>query len=156
MSTGLGMGTTSTPQGVKLVDKNYAGCIFLCLVKQISYSGGAHTDKQFNKFRATDRKERHPGLSSDSAGKQGFAGTRRSVEQHALRNSGTKGLEFLGCLQKFLDLMKFLNRFVRSGETPTPGLAGGRIAEEVHESCVDAWEEKFMPERHRRKNRKEA
>src|SRR5439155_16204215 len=62
-----------------------------------------------------DRKERYACLAGDRPGKQGLAGARRPVEQHALRDARAERLELLRILQELLDLLELLHRLVHAG-----------------------------------------
>ncbi|OPZ80252.1 MAG: hypothetical protein BWY75_03846 [bacterium ADurb.Bin425] len=59
--------TTRSPQGIQLINKDYARRTALGLSKQIAHSGRAHANEHLNKLRTTNRKEGNAGLTRHSS-----------------------------------------------------------------------------------------
>lgn len=101
-----------TTHGIDLIDKNNTGRIFLRLLKKVTHSAGADTDKHLDKLGTRAAKERHPCL----AGKWLCAA--RSCQCRASRPSkhplgrGRLERKLLRLVQKFDNLLQFLLGFV--------------------------------------------
>src|SRR5690606_41800086 len=68
--------STCTADGINFVDKDNAGRLLLGLLAHIANPGSTHTDKHLHKVRTGDREERHPRLTRNGLGEQGFTGPR--------------------------------------------------------------------------------
>ena len=76
--------TSLLADGVDLIDKDNARCLFLGLLEQVTHLRRAHADEHFHKLRTAHGKERHIRLAGDGLGKHGLAGSGRAYKQHAL------------------------------------------------------------------------
>ena len=101
---------------VDLVDEDNRGRILLGLFEQVTHTTRTDTDEHLNEVRARNRVERHSGLAGNSLCEQGLTGSRRSVQQHTLRDAGTNLLELRGFLQELLNFSEFLERLIGSGD----------------------------------------
>ena len=72
--------------GVDLIDKDNAGCLFLGLLEQVTHLRRAHADEHFHKFRTAHGEERHVRLAGDGLGQHRFAGSGRADKQNAFRH----------------------------------------------------------------------
>ncbi len=97
---------------VDLVHENDRWRVGLGLLEQVPYPACADTHKHLDEVRAGDRVEGHPGLTRDRSGQQGFACSRRPVQQHTFGDLGSHGLELARVLQELLYLLEFLDRLV--------------------------------------------
>ena len=124
--------------------KTIAGAFSLACSNKIADAGRADPDEHLDEVRAGDRIERHPGLSGHRAGQQRLAGAGRAVQQDALGDLGTDGLELGGLGQELLDLLELLDRLVAPSDVAEGGLRrvlvgdlGLRLAE-LHDSAAAA------------------
>ena len=85
---------------IDFIDEDTAGRLFLCLLKQVAHTGGAHAHEHFYKFTAANREERHLRFTSHSLGQQCFTGARRAHEQCTLGHISADGLVLAGVMQK--------------------------------------------------------
>src|SRR5260370_568670 len=127
-----------TPNRIDFVNEDDAWSIFLTLLKQIAHAARAHAHEHLNKVRTGDGKEWNIRLARNRASQQGLASSRRSDEQHTLRNSAAQFLELLRLAQKFDNFAKFFLRLIHArhvfkrdlfllhGEQTRPALAKGR------------------------------
>src|SRR6266542_6506282 len=97
---------------VDLVHEDDAGRRLLRLLEQVADAACADADEHLDEVRAGDREERHARLAGDRAREQRLAGAGRAIEEHALRDPGTEGLELLRVLEELLDLLELLYRLV--------------------------------------------
>ena len=81
-------GAALAPHRVDLVDEDDAGTGLLGLLEQIADPRGTDADEHLDEVRTGDGEERHPGLACYRAGQQRLAGSRWSVQQHALGDLG--------------------------------------------------------------------
>jgi hypothetical protein len=109
-------GTAVTADGVDLVDEDDGRRVLLRLLEQVAHAARADSDEHLDEVGARDGVERHARLSRDGAGEQGLAGPGRAVEEHALRDPRTDGLELRGLLQELLDLVQLLDGLVGTGD----------------------------------------
>src|SRR4051812_32680245 len=93
-----------TAHRIDLVDEDDARCVLLALLEQVAYARGAYTDEHLHEVRARDAEERHTGFTGDRPCQQRLAGTRRTHQQHTLRDATAEALEFLGILEECDDL----------------------------------------------------
>src|SRR6478736_9342774 len=107
--------TAVTPYRVDFVDENDAWRGFLSLLKHVADARGADTDEHLHEIRAADGEERHVSFTRDGARKQGFASAGRADHQHALGNTATEFLKFLGITQKLDQLLHFVLGFFHAG-----------------------------------------
>ena len=105
--TAADTGAALAPDGIDLVDEDDAWAVLLGLIEKIADAACADTDEHLNEIRAADGEERHACFASYCTGEQGFTGPRRAKEQHALRDLGTDGFEFLWFLEKVDDFLEF-------------------------------------------------
>ncbi len=67
-------GNTATASGlahsVYLINKDNAGCLLLCPVKELSYSGSTDSGKHLDKGRASYTEKRHISLSGNRLGQK--------------------------------------------------------------------------------------
>src|ERR1019366_4709083 len=84
-----------TPNSVNFVDEDDAGSVFLALLEQVAHAARTDAHEHFDKVRAGNGEERNIRFARDRARQQGFARSRRSNQQHALRNASAKFLELL-------------------------------------------------------------
>src|SRR5438552_12286514 len=108
--------------GVDLIDEDDAGRIFLALLKQVAHAARTYADKHLDKIRAGNRKEGNISFARDRSRQQRLARTRRSDQQHALRNSPAQLLELLRILQELDDFLQLFLVLVRSGDILERGL----------------------------------
>src|SRR6516225_1104239 len=97
-----------TPYGIDFIDKDDARGILLALLEQITHPACANPDKHFDKIRARNGKERHIRFPGHSPCQQGLARSRRSNQQHPLRNPSAELLKLLRLAQELDDLAQFL------------------------------------------------
>ena len=100
---------------VDFINKNDARGLGLGLAEQVPHPAGPHPHKQLHKFRGGDCEERHPSLPGDSPGQQGFAGARRTHQQHAPGDFCPHGGETFRFLQEGHHLLEFGLGFVDAG-----------------------------------------
>ena len=81
-------GAAVAPHRVDFIDEDNGGGRCAGLLEKVTYPRGAHPHEHLDEFRTGHTEERYPGFSGHCFGQQGFAGSRRSIEQHALRNLG--------------------------------------------------------------------
>src|SRR6202165_1548463 len=124
-----------TSDGVNFVDEDDARSVLLALFEQIAHAARAHAHEHFHKVRAGDGEERNVRFARYGARQQGLARSRRSNQQHALRNTPAKFLELLRLAQKLDNFAKFFLRLIHAshvferdlfllhGEQPRPALA---------------------------------
>ena len=101
---------------VDLVDEDDGRSVLLGLLEQVADAAGADADEHLDEVRAGDRVERHGRLAGDGAGQQRLAGAGRAVQQDALGDLGTDGLELGGLLEELLDLPELLDRLFTAGD----------------------------------------
>src|ERR1700758_3857899 len=99
-----------TPHRIDFVDKNNAGSIFLSLLKQIAHAARAYAHEHLHKVRTGGGKKWNIRLARNCPSQQELASSRRTDEQHALRNTPAQLLELLRLAQKFDDFAKFFLR----------------------------------------------
>ena len=109
------MRITAFSDCIDLINKYNTGGIFLCLLKKITDTGGAHAYKHFHKFRTGKRKERYLCLSCHCLCKQGLSCSRRSHKQSALGKLGSHSRIFARIMQKIHNLLKRLLCLVLAG-----------------------------------------
>ena len=110
---------------VDLVDEDDRRRARLGLLEQVAHAAGADTDEHLDEVGAGDREERHARLTRDGTGQQRLAGARRPVEQHALRDLGSDGLELRRGLEELLDLLQLLDGLVGARDVGERDLAAG-------------------------------
>src|ERR1700722_7127663 len=102
------------PDSINFVYENDAGSILFALLEEIAKAAGAHADKHFHEVGTRDGEKGNVSFACNSARKQGLARSRRSDEQHALRNAATQLLEFLRVFEKLDNLLQLFFGFVGS------------------------------------------
>src|SRR5882672_9539491 len=105
-----------TAHSIDFIDEDDAGSILLALLEKVAHPARADAHKHLHEIRTGDRKERNVGFASDRAGQQSFARTRRSHEQHALRDSSAELLELLRILQELNNFLELFFSFIGSGD----------------------------------------
>ena len=108
-------GAALAADGVDLVDEDDAGGVGLGLFEQVADAGGADADVHLDEVGAGDRVEGHSRLAGHGLREQCLTGARLSVEEHALGDLRTDGLELLGLGEEFLDLLELFESLVDSG-----------------------------------------
>ena len=89
--------------GVDFIDKYDTRSFLLGLAEEIADTGGAYTDKHFDKVGTRHGEERNIGFSCHSLGKKGFACSGRANEECSLGNFAAEvGIAF-GIFQEFHD-----------------------------------------------------
>ena len=83
-------GAAMAADRVDFVDEDDAGGVLLALLEEVADAAGADADEHLDEVRAGDGEERNIGLAGDGPGEQGFAGSRRPDEQHALGNAAAR------------------------------------------------------------------
>src|SRR5919198_2192352 len=109
-------GTAVTADGIDLVHEHDARRCLLRLLEQVAHTRSADADEHLDEIGARDREERHAGLAGDRPREQRLAGTRRAVEEDALRDPRAERLELLRVLEELLDLLELLDRLVDAGD----------------------------------------
>ena len=99
---------TLTTNCVNLINKYYAGSAFFSLIKQVTNTGSTYTNKHLYEVRTGNAEEGHACFTCNSLCQQGFTSTRRSIEQHAFRNFGTKLIILLGRFKKLYNFPQLL------------------------------------------------
>ena len=115
-------GATVATNGVDLIDKDDAWRVFLCLLKHVANTAGAHADEHLDEVRTRNGEERHLRFASNRLGQQGFTGTRRTDHQYAARNATTQALELAWIAQEFDQLANFFLRFIAACDVSQGGL----------------------------------
>src|SRR5262245_55054560 len=100
------------PNRIDFIDEDDTGRILLALLEQVAHAARTHADEHLDEIRTRDGKEWNTGLAGDGARQKGLTGSRRSNQQHALRNATAQLLEFLRLAQKLDDLLQFLLGFL--------------------------------------------
>ena len=108
-------GAAMAADGVDFVDEDDAGRVLLALLEQVAHAARAHAHEHLHEVRTGDGEERHVGFAGDRAGQQGLAGSRRSDQQHALRNAAAQLLELLRLAQELDDLLQFFLGLFHAG-----------------------------------------
>ena len=137
--TAADTGAALAPDGIDLVDEDDAWAVLLGLIEEIADAACADTDEHLNEIRAADGEERNACFASYCTSEQGFTGPRRAKEQHALRDLGTDGFEFLWFLEKVDDFLEFFLDLVSTSHVckgdavlAVDGDAGLALAKLVH------------------------
>ena len=107
-------GAAMTSNGVNLVNKHDGRLFFLCLVKQITHTGGADANIQLHKVGTGNGEERYIRLTGHCLGKQGFTGAGRADEQYALRDTRADFSEFARVFQEFNQFLKLCLFLIRT------------------------------------------
>src|SRR5437868_2429267 len=107
-------GTAVAADCVDLVHEDDAGGGLLGLLEEVADARGADADEHLDEVGAGDREERHSRLAGAGAREKRLTRARRPIEQHALWNPRSEGLELLGILEELLDLVQFFDGLVHS------------------------------------------
>ena len=99
-------GSTTSCNCVNLVNKYNTWCIFLGILKKVSYSGCTYTYKHFHEVRTGNAEKWHSRLSCNCLCQKGFTGSRRSYKENSLWYSRTKLGVFSRCLEEIHYLLK--------------------------------------------------
>ena len=136
-------GTTLAADRVDLVDEDDGRSLFLGLLEEVAYAGGAHAHEHLHKVRATDGEERYARLAGNRLGKKGLARSRRANQQHAARNLGAHLLVASRLGKEVLNLLELLDSLVDARDVGKLGLGsrllgGARVvrAAKVHGATV--------------------
>ena len=108
-------GTAVAAHGINFVYKDDTGGIFLSLLEHIAHPAGADADKHFDKIRAGNGKERHPGFASNGARQKGFTCARRAHQKRAFGDLPTKAAKLLRIAQKLDNLFKLFLGLINAG-----------------------------------------
>ena len=100
-------GTAASRNGIDLIDKDDTRSVFLRILKKIADTGSADTDEHLDEIRSGDRKERNSRLTGNRLREKCLTGSRRSYQDHALRDPGTDIRIFLRIFQEINDLFQF-------------------------------------------------
>ena len=112
------------PDGVDLVEEDDgAGLALAGLGEQVPHPRGAHADVGVHEVGARQREEGHAGLARHGLRQKGLPGTRRAVQDRAVRHPGAHLAEALGLAQEHHDLLELLHGLVAAGHV---GEAHGR------------------------------
>ena len=103
---------------IDLIDEDDGRGGFARGVEQVAHARGAHADVHLHKIRSRDGVERDPGLPGHGLGQQGFTGTRRAHQQHAVRNARAQLGELRGVFEEFHHLDQLLLFLVGTGHIP--------------------------------------
>src|SRR5262249_46043323 len=112
---GADMNTPLPPNGVQLINENYARGFVLGLLEKITHARRADTNEHFNEIAATQRIERNMRLACDCLGEQRLARARGPNQQHTLRNVGSDRFITLRMFQKINHLLKLVLGFFAPG-----------------------------------------
>jgi hypothetical protein len=96
--------------GVDLVDEDDAGCMGLALLEEVAHPRRSDTHEHLDEVRARHLEEGTPGLPGDRLRHERLSGSRRSDQQHALREPASQSGELLRVLQEVDDLLEFVLR----------------------------------------------
>ena len=111
--------------GVDLINKHDAGCLFFCLLEQVPDLGGTHAHEHLHKLRAGDGEKGHVGFACHCFGKHGLAGARRAYQQNALGHGGTDLLILAGVVEVVDDLLQVFLCLVLACYIRKPDAVGG-------------------------------
>jgi len=100
--------------GVDFVDEDDARRILLALCEEVAHPRSPDPDEHLDEIRTGDREERHARFTRDRPSEQRLAGTRRTDEQHALRDATAEPGELLRLLEEVDDLLEFGLAFLDS------------------------------------------
>ena len=100
---------------VDLINEHDAGGGFLGLFKHVAHPGCADADKHFHEIRAGNGKERHPRLTRNRAGEQGFPRTGRADQQRPFGDFPAQPAEFLRVAQELDDLFQLVLGLINPG-----------------------------------------
>ena len=89
---------------VDLVDEDDRGRLLARGLEEVAHARRADTDEHLHEVGAGDRDERNARLTGDGARDERLAGSRRTDEQHALRDARADVLELARHLQEVDDL----------------------------------------------------
>src|SRR5262245_11458171 len=109
-------------QCIQFIDENHAGSFFFRLHKQITYPGGADSDKHLHELRSTNRKKRNSCLTSNRLGQESFPRPRRTNEKDTFGDFPTETAKLLGPFKKFNDLLQLGFSFLDPGNVTEPDL----------------------------------
>ena len=99
-------GPTMATDRVDLVDEDDARSLLLALQEEVTHAGRAHADEHLDEVRAGDREEGDARFAGDGACQKRFPRTRRTHQQHALRNPSAEAGELLGLAEELDDLLE--------------------------------------------------
>src|SRR4029450_965390 len=108
--------TPALADRVDLVEEHERGSLLLGLLEQLADPRGAQANEHLDELGARHEEERHVGLAGDGAGEKGLAASRRTEEQHALRDPAPEPLVLLRVAQELDDLLELLLRLVHPPE----------------------------------------
>ena len=108
-------GTAVAPDGINFIDEDDGWCVLFGLGEQISHARCSDPHKHFDKVRAGNRIKRHIGFPGNGSGKQGLTCSRRAIQKHTLRDSGSDFQELFRVAQKLFDLVELFDGLIGSG-----------------------------------------
>ena len=108
---------------VDLIDEDDTGRGLFRLVEQITHTGSTHAHIHLHEIGTGDRVEGHARLTGAGTGQQGFTGTRRAHQQHAVGNAGTQTVELTGILEELHNFFQLGLFLVRARHIGKGGLA---------------------------------
>ena len=109
------LSVTFLTNGIDLINEYDTRCFFLCLFKEVTNFGCAHTNKHFHKFRTGHREERYIGFTGYCFCQHGFTGTWRAYKENAFRHGGSHVCVFLWVMKVIYNLCKVFLGFILSG-----------------------------------------
>ena len=106
---------SSSRHSVDLIDKDDTRCVPFGVLKQISYTGSADTDKHLHEIRTGNTEKRNSRLACDCFCKQRLTGSRRSLQKNAFRDTRSDLNIFLRRFQEIYDLLQLFFFLPQSG-----------------------------------------
>ena len=94
-------GASLAAHGVNFIDKDDTRRVLFGLVKHVTHTGCADTDKHFHEVRTRNSKKRYFGFTCYGPGQQGFTRSRRTHHEDAARYVSTQFLELSRVAQEF-------------------------------------------------------
>ena len=92
--------TSSSPDGVQLVDEDHRGRLFHGGLEHVAHPGRSHTHEHFDELGGGDEEKLRVGLAGDRPGQQRLAAAGRSLQQHAPRQPHARVDPSLGGLEE--------------------------------------------------------
>ena len=111
-----------TTDGIDLVNKDNARCVFLGLLEHVANTGGTNTDEHLHEIGTGNGKERYFSFAGNGLGQQGLTGTRRAHHQDTARNLAAKALELAWVAEKFYQLTDLFLGLFDAGDISKGGL----------------------------------
>ena len=103
---------TLTPYRIDFINENNTRRIFTTLLKHITHTRRANTNKHFDKIRTAYRVKRNIGFPCYCLRKQGFTRSWRTDHENAFRNTSPDTLKLLRILKEINNFRNLLLRFI--------------------------------------------